>query len=79
MPPRLTQIDCASAVVRYLISSRDCGVFLVIAKPSPAITVELAYVELTGGSVKNVKSCAGFKLGLALVKKSVMNEPWLSM
>src|SRR5260370_41741046 len=79
LPPLLTQIACASAVVRYCISWRACGVSLNMANESPATTWAPAYWELMSGSGKKLKSVTGCSEGRALVKKLVMNEAWLGM
>jgi hypothetical protein len=66
---------CASAVVRYWIKARACGVSLNIPNRSPATSSEPAYCGLMSGNGKKLKSSTGFRLGLALTKKSVMKLP----
>src|SRR5712691_5378026 len=56
LPPRLTQIVWASAVVRYCISLRAWGVSWNIDHESPATTWAPAYCGVMSGSAKKLKS-----------------------
>src|SRR6266550_7861491 len=78
-PPRLTQIPCASGVVRYFMSARDCGVSLNMPNRSPDPVTAPAYLVSMSGVMKKLKSSPTFAVGTALVKKSVMNEAWWCM
>src|ERR1700680_4685967 len=79
LPPRLTQIAWASAVVRYFIIFSAWGVSLNIDHASPATTCAPAYCEVMSGNPKKLKSVPGCRDAFALWKKLVMNDAWLCM